>query len=482
MKRWECDAIVHETRAMIAASMRRGSIVFLLCIAVLVHALPTSAMVPPFPDMADSWYRYQESVSYLRQHDVISGYDDGTFQPHAPVNRAEFLKIVFKGRGGNEPVESGRRCFSDVNPRQWYAPFVCAAKRRGIVSGYPDGTFQPEQNVNTAEALKIVLLAYGREIPESTGSQWYEAYASILDEEDILPRHSYLPWEDLSRQRAADLIARFVRHDEERVLANLSPGCGKAPDSTPTTVTVNGIEREFLLTIPSDYVSHDPSPLIVAFHGRTNDNAMVRSYFGLDRAAQKYFIAYPAALRKDNGTFSWSDPNDTGSKLRDVAFFDALVQKIGNDYCIDMDRIYVVGHSLGAWMANSIACIRGDVIRASATVGGDSMLTDCAGPTAALIIHNPEDTLAPFHGAELVRDLRIKENACGQQKNVSQPESLRCEIYEGCDGGNPVIFCPHTQDRDFKGNYYPHVWPEETGEDIVKFFEGLERSSAIANN
>jgi polyhydroxybutyrate depolymerase len=78
-----------------------------------------------------------------------------------------------------------------------------------------------------------------------------------------------------------------------------------------------------------------------------------------------------------------------------------------------MDRITVVGHSLGAWMANTIACVRGDVVMASATVAGDSVNTTCTGPAAAMIIHNPKDNLAPFSGAAKDSDLVV---ACWADK------------------------------------------------------------------
>jgi len=82
--------------------------------------------------------------------------------------------------------------------------------------------------------------------------------------------------------------------------------------------------------------------------------------------------------------------------LRDFAFFDAIVKFFGEEYCIDMDRIFVVGHSLGAWFTNSLACARGDVIRAIGSVGGGTTINDCSGPVAAIVMHHPEDALTDF--------------------------------------------------------------------------------------
>lgn len=445
-------------------------------IAVTLSSLPLAlcnADAAPFPDMEYSWYGYQEAVEYLRDKGSIAGYPDGLFHPKDTVNRAEFLKIVFRSKGVVEPVTD--HCFADVPADAWYAPFVCAAKRRGIVSGYTMGSrmlFKPEQPIVFAEAVKMIVLAYGNDVSAGSGEEWYKPFVEELDQKNILRSSSYIPWAPISRERAADLVVRFVRSDEDRVLANLSPGCGKTDRTASTTLMINGLERSYLLTVPRTSNPSTPSPLIVAFHGRTNSNVQVRQYFGLDRAAADFFIAYPAAITNGNGSFSWSNPGDTASSLRDIAFFDAIVKELAESECIDMDRIFTVGHSLGAWFANSVACARGGVVRGSATVGGSTTMQNCTGPAAALIINNPKDALSSHTAAEAMRDIRLEENACLSTTQKTDPALLSCVRYDGCLE-NPVDFCPHTIDTDYRGAYYPHTWPDGTAKAMVEFFSGL---------
>lgn len=455
-------------------SVQKILIRLLVALSLLSNAsLPAYAAPLPFPDMEWSWYRYKEAVDYLKVRDVIGGYPDGTFRPRETINRAELLKIIFKGKSDTTP--SRRRCFTDVNPRAWYAPYVCAAKQRGIVSGYENGSFKPENPVNMAEAMKMVLNAYGRNISDAAGEAWYAPYAKELEDKDLLPSRSYIPWEPLTRERAADLLWRVIRFDEERVIPRFSPGCGKAePTSMPSTVTVFDQERSFLLTVPRNYISHDPSPLIVAFHGRTNSNAQVRQYFRLDSNFTDSFIAYPAAISNGNGSYSWANPGDKAQQLRDIALFDAIVERLAEEYCIDMDHIRVVGHSLGAWFANSVACVRGGVVEASATVAGDSVITTCNGPTAAFMAHNPKDSTPPISAGMRTRDQRLATNQCSA-KTEPGPASLNCTRYTGCAGGNEILWCPHTLDEDERGVFYPHNWPRETAKEIRAFFDGLSK-------
>jgi polyhydroxybutyrate depolymerase len=149
------------------------------------------------------------------------------------------------------------------------------------------------------------------------------------------------------------------------------------------------------------------------------------------------------------------------------------VELMGETYCIDMDRVFVVGHSLGAWMSNTVACVRGDAVRASATVGGDMAFTHCHGPAAALIAHNPNDNLAAFWGSERVRDLRIEENFCAADTQPVASTDLNCIRYDECTEGNPILFCPHNENNNWKGDYYPHVWPDSMAEETIRFFGGL---------
>lgn len=433
---------------------------------LLVQASPAAAAgAAPFPDMEESWYGYKEAVAVLRDRAVIGGYPDGNFRPHDTVNRAEFLKMVFASRGTQNAVQDA--CFTDVPIDAWYAPFVCAAERRGIAKGYPDRSFKPEQEVNWAEAIALIARAYGWDVQERSGERWYEPFIETLDRRDVLSEHSYVPWHPLTRERAADLVYRMLQF-ERGITFERSPGCTNDDSKVPTSFTINGTERSFLITIPQSANRDEPTPLLIAFHGRTNSHERVQSYMRFEREAPEMIVVYPAGLQNGGG-YTWA-----GSNGADTRFFDALVEHIGEHVCIDMNRIYVTGHSLGAWMANSIACLRGSVVRASGTVGGDGISTGCTGPAAGFIAHNPDDTLSPFSGAERIRQSRIQENACSWETHEASPRTLSCVRHVGCQGGNDVLWCPHEIDTDERGTYYPHTWPRGTAKSIVEFFRGLD--------
>lgn len=128
-----------------------------------------------FSDLPED-HEFYPSISYLEYEGVVQGYDDGTVKPDETINRAELLKIIIEGL----EIETGKPsdCFPDVED-EWFAEYVCYAKDQGWVEGYPDGTFQPGREVNKAESIKITLKAFDFEIFENRESKYDDA-----DEDD----------------------------------------------------------------------------------------------------------------------------------------------------------------------------------------------------------------------------------------------------------------------------------------------------------
>ena len=155
--------------------MKHNVCLFVILAVSFAVAFPQPGLA--FTDVS-AGTQYRESISEMKDRGVIEGYADGKFRPLNTINRAEFLKIVLEGRQ-NDADYSGGNCFPDVRS-EWFAPYVCTAKSEGIIGGYPDGTFKPEQNINFAEAGKIFALSFGQDIADE-GGEWYAKYARALE-------------------------------------------------------------------------------------------------------------------------------------------------------------------------------------------------------------------------------------------------------------------------------------------------------------
>lgn len=158
---------------------------------------------------------YEHDIEELVSREIVQGYGDGTYRPFATINRAEFLKILMDSQfPKRQPTDL--RCFADLEVQvpQWYARTTCAARELGIVSGYPDGSFRPDQPVLFVEALKMAFLTFGVSIGTS-GSTWYEPYLVAARSRDILTSLLTSPAHKITRGEMASLTYALIRAQED---------------------------------------------------------------------------------------------------------------------------------------------------------------------------------------------------------------------------------------------------------------------------
>ncbi|MCF2676798.1 S-layer homology domain-containing protein [Pseudoflavonifractor phocaeensis] len=111
----------------------------------------------PFADVAKgSWY--YEGVRYAYENGLMSGTGEGTFSPDRPTSRGMLVTILYRLAGS---PAAGSASFTDVAKGQWYADGVAWASANGVVSGYPDGSFRPNDTI-TREQMAAILYQYAR--------------------------------------------------------------------------------------------------------------------------------------------------------------------------------------------------------------------------------------------------------------------------------------------------------------------------------
>jgi hypothetical protein len=100
--------------------------------------------------------------SIMRQRNIFTGDANGNFRPYDSVNRAEFTKILITTLYGNKETLNSYTTNADLQFRDlhlqtdWYYPYLKIAKNKGLISGYPDGTFRPGNQVTRAEFAKML--------------------------------------------------------------------------------------------------------------------------------------------------------------------------------------------------------------------------------------------------------------------------------------------------------------------------------------
>jgi len=148
-----------------------------LITAIFLFFLCSQSAFAVFSDVASNHPHY-EAINYLQTNGIIEGYADNTFRPEQAVNRAEAIKIILLGSKVFVPEIQEQDIFPDVVYGVWYAKYIAKAKSLGIVSGDSDtGVFRPGDTVNLAEALKILLKTNQIESSAPSGNPYLDVPA-----------------------------------------------------------------------------------------------------------------------------------------------------------------------------------------------------------------------------------------------------------------------------------------------------------------
>ncbi len=170
---------------------------------------------------------YADAIDFLTREGIVQGYENRSFRAENAINRAEFTKILMSvlypddyidGCLDNLPASDDlvipQFSFPDVPHNAWFANSICAAWMNGIVSGYPNGRFYPEEGVNFVEAAKMLSLGFdltGFELP-NLGQQnvlWYTPYVEFLAAQKAIPPSIEQLDQPINRGEMAEMIYRL---------------------------------------------------------------------------------------------------------------------------------------------------------------------------------------------------------------------------------------------------------------------------------
>lgn len=218
-----------------------------VCLGVIAAFIPSALA---FSDVTGA--DVAEAVEVLSGLGIVDGYSDGGYHPNDTLTRAQFCKLAVLVEGHADQVKGSayRTLFSDVPASHWAASYVNLAYEEGLVSGYGNGTFGPDDPVTTAQAATIVLhlLGYSN---DHIGPFWPEDYLEkaqglgLLDGIDRTSSHS------MTRGEAALLLCQMLNlttadgKDYAQVLAASTVGDAvlmdnDAQDDGSTLIYANG--------------------------------------------------------------------------------------------------------------------------------------------------------------------------------------------------------------------------------------------------
>jgi S-layer homology domain len=148
-------------------SLFRTSTAIALGVSFAAPALfsgPAIAQRTFFSDVSNSYWA-KPFIERLAKEGVMNGYADGTFKPDQPVTRAQFA-VILRSAFSEDPVRKNRT-FKDVPAKHWAAAAISKAYTTGFMSGYSDNTFRPNLNITKAQTLTFLANGLQLDVPNN---------------------------------------------------------------------------------------------------------------------------------------------------------------------------------------------------------------------------------------------------------------------------------------------------------------------------
>ncbi|GIE28057.1 hydrolase [Actinoplanes italicus] len=176
------------------------------------------------------------------------------------------------------------------------------------------------------------------------------------------------------------------------------------PSTGTGTAEVGG--RQVTVHVPDSYDPARPAPLVVLLHGYSSDAAEQESYlrFTPESDRRGFVYAYPDGTVDDRGNRFWNATDAccafSGARPDDSAYLSDLITALRDTYKID--RVYLIGHSNGGFMAFRMACDHAGQVTAIASLNGATWNDDTqcrpSEPVGVLAIHSTDDDTIAFAG------------------------------------------------------------------------------------
>ena len=274
---------------------------------------------------------------------------------------------------------------------------------------------------------------------------------------------------------------------------DVSADCASVPTGVSELVLdAGGAEHDVQVYVPTTYDGRSELPLVVNFHGFASNGRQQAAVTGYEGLAEEegFIVAHPTAVpasTDESRRSSWELADIDDPAKDDVAFTNALLDLLIDEYCVDETHVYATGMSGGGLFTSRLVCDMSDRIAAASSVAGLAHSESCdpARPVPFMAIHGTEDDRVPFDGdltgtwfadEEFAQALfsepmpdqfaQFAETmGCDPEgERVQQSTDVVATTYTGCDDDVPLVFYEVVDGG--------HTWPSSPLADMLTDFQG----------
>lgn len=226
--------------------------------------------------------------------------------------------------------------------------------------------------------------------------------------------------------------------------------------------------RHYKLFVPESYSSDEPTPLIIDLQASGITPEVEVQITGMTSAAERHgfvVIAPKANYPFPRGGHTWNVPRNPDAPS-DVVFIDRLIRQVGEQLCLDEEKVFAIGFSGGARLASELACRRPDLVDGIAAVGGlrhpEFGCTIDSSPVRVIAFHSAMDPINPYepgesapaywrYGIETALKRWIETSGCKQKAMTDKVVSAIRRTWSDCRSDAQVKF--------YRLEGAGHVWP-----------------------
>lgn len=221
------------------------------------------------------------------------------------------------------------------------------------------------------------------------------------------------------------------------------------PSDSERKLTVNDVERSYLLHIPPGLDSVQSVPVVFAFHEHFDDATSMQLLTGFNDISDKtgFLLVYPEGIGN-----SWNAGTCCGvaatKNMDEAAFIRKILVDLRTIARIDTRRIYAAGFQNGGALAYRFACEMSDTFAAVASVGGTLLSSPCqpSQPVALMEVHGLNDDLAPYGGGGDFNTPPVEElihtwaqlDGCTDSPQMDKEKIITHTSYASCNAGTAV--------------------------------------------
>ncbi len=246
----------------------------------------------------------ENAVARLGALEILAGYEDGTFRPNQPVTRAEFAKIIVGALGVGEAAlyAAGDTIFWDIPEGHWATGFINVAVNMGIINGYPDGSFAPENQVTFAEAIKMIVAALGYTPRADALGGYPGGYLAIAAEKEITEDVSVVTGLSANRGDVAIMVDNALEVDlmEQKEFGD-RPTWEEKPGKTLLNSRLNVIETKGFVTDISKISKLDENEFEITRYDRDGNSTSEIYEMAIDVNTESLFLKEVKVLYKKKG-------------------------------------------------------------------------------------------------------------------------------------------------------------------------------------